>query len=210
MQTENSDENKGVQDYNGVQEYNESKGVQGYNESNDAQAYNDGAVAASPDHILPPPPSATPAPPPAPPPALPTTLDRVTSYKVELKLGFAQELTEGEQTNVKKGIASAAKVFVENVDLNKDRRRTRSVTYTATVYTEDASSAATVAASLGETALKSALARDGAPTPTSVSASPTVNAGQLSPGSRSTASVFGCLVMALVSVGIFNTWQYLK
>merc|ERR1719183_329836 len=143
--------------------------------------------------------STTPAPPAA------VLLNRATSYKVELKLGFAKELTQAEETKVKQGIASADKVSVTNVDLKKDSRR--SVSYTATVYTKDASSANTVKGSLGEAALKSALAAAGAPAPTSVSEASTV---EPSPASRSTASVFGCCVMALVSVCTINTGLYLK
>merc|ERR1719183_1176770 len=143
--------------------------------------------------------STTPAPPAA------VLLNKATSYKVELKLGFAKELTQAEETKVKQGIASAAKVSVTNVDLKKDSRR--SVSYTATVYTKDASSANTVKGSLGEAALKSALAAAGAPTPASVGSASTV---EPSPASRSTASVIGCSVMAVVSVGMINTGLYLK
>ena len=133
------------------------------------------------------------------------------AYKVSMKLGFATKLTQAAQTNVKKGIATAAKVFVENVDLEKDSRR--SVTYTATVYTKDASSATTVQCLLGETALKNALAEAGAPMPTSVG-SASIVAPSLSPApaSLSTASVLGrsvCSVMVsfvFFSIGIINTW----
>ena len=124
-----------------------------------------------------------------------------------MKLGFATKLTQAEQTNVKIGIATAAKVFVENVDLEKDSRR--SVTYTATVHTKDASSAAAVQGLLGETALKNALAEAGAPMPTSVGSASIVAPA---PASLSTASVLGrsvCSVMVFFvffSIGIINTW----
>ena len=94
--------------------------------------------------------------------------DRAKSPKVELKLGFATELTPAEETNVKNGIAAAAKAPADNVDLKKDARRT--VTYTATVYVKDAASATAVKGNLGEAAVKSALVASGAPAPTTVSA----------------------------------------
>jgi hypothetical protein len=129
-----------------------------------------------------------------------------TAYRVEIKLGFASELTQTEQTNVKKGIASAAKVFVENVDLKKDSRR--SVTYTATVYIKDSSSAVNVQDLLGETALKNALVAAGAPTPTSVDAASIVapSSAALSTASVPTRSVCTVTVMVFFSIGIIHTW----
>ena len=115
-------------------------------------------------------------------------LDKATSFKVQLELGFAKELTLSEQTKVKQGIASAAMVSVVNVELTKDSRR-QSVTYTSTVYAQDASSANSVKGLLGETALKDALAAAGAPAPTSVGSAATFTPSPSTPSTTPSPTI---------------------
>ena len=115
---------------------------------------------------------------------------RATAYTIALNLAFAQELDTAALAKVKKGIAVFLDITPENVDLKKASRR--SVSYTATIYFADATTANTALTSLGPNGqqVPQALKTAGAPEPTSVSVSKVLPPGSASttppPGSAST------------------------